>query len=71
MSLLLCTIVAFILSLCNPHNYVHLELFAELSFKVHGVGVPEDLSLYHMVEKNTATGREEKNKFDELEVQAY
>ena len=45
-------------------------MFAELSFKMHGVGVPEDLSLYQMVEKNTATGREEKNKFDELEVQA-
>ena len=38
---------------------------------MHGVGVPENLSLYQMVEKNTATGREEKNKFDELEVQSY
>lgn len=59
-----------ITSFC-PHNYVHLEMFAELSFEMHEVGMPENLSLYQIVEKNTATGREERNKFDELEVQAY
>lgn len=46
-------------------------MFAELSFKMHGVRVPQDLSLYQKVEKNVATDRNEKNKFDELEVQSY
>lgn len=43
-------------------------MFAELTFKAHGLRVPDDLSLYEKVPENIATGRTEKSLFTELQV---
>ena len=49
---------------------MYVDIFAELSFKMHMQADDkcEGLSLYKVVEENKSTGRGQKTEFKELEV---
>ena len=47
----------------------YVDMYAELSFKLHTSVRRDDVMLYQAVPENSTTGRNEKTKFEELEVE--